>query len=300
MSFSGDTKTALAKISCERDCCASAELCGMLIFASVSERDKMVFLSETEEAAYLFSGLLIRCLDICSSPEVFSKGKTGTLVFRTTVCGSDAKKLYDFAFPDGECRIDTKKFGCDHCAEAFIRGAFLSCGFVNPPEKSYGIEFTVSNADIAVELATLLASRFGMPKLSARKGNQIVYYRGGEKVADVLMLMGAQNEAFEIIDAQALRSIRNEQNRQTNFEVANISKQNAASAEQIEAIKGLKKNGKIELLSPVLRQTAKLRLENPDASMTALGQMENPPVSKSQESKRLLKIIDFYNAHKNS
>lgn len=54
MSFSGDTKTALAKISCERDCCASAELCGMLIFASVSERDKMVFLSETEEAAYLF------------------------------------------------------------------------------------------------------------------------------------------------------------------------------------------------------------------------------------------------------
>ena len=97
-----------------------------------------------------------------------------------------------------------------------------------------------------------------------------------------------------------MRSIRNEQNRQTNFEVANISKQNAASAEQIEAIKGLKKNGKFELLSPVLRQTAKLRLENPDASMTALGQMENPPVSKSQESKRLLKIIDFYNAHKNS
>lgn len=300
MSFSGDTKTALAKIPCERDCCASAELCGMLIFASVFERNKTVFLSETEEAAYLFSGLLIRCLDVCSSPEVFSKGKSGTLVFRTTVCGEDAEKLYDFAFPNGECRIYTKKFGCDHCAEAFIRGAFLSCGFVNPPEKRYGIEFTVSNADIAVELATVLAYKFGMPKLSVRKGNQIVYYRGGEKVADVLMLIGAQNEAFEIMNSQALRSIRNEQNRQTNFEVANISKQSAASAEQIEAITELKKIGKFGLLSPVLRQTANLRLENPEASMAVLGKLENPPVSKSQESKRLLKIVDFYKAHKNN
>lgn len=300
MSFSGDTKTTLAKIPCERDCCASAELCGMLIFASVFERNKTVFLSETEEAAYLFSGLLIRCLDVCSSPEVFSKGKSGTLVFRTTVCGEDAEKLYDFAFPNGECRIDTKKFGCDHCAEAFIRGAFLSCGFVNPPEKRYGIEFTVSNADIAVELATVLAYKFGMPKLSVRKGNQIVYYRGGEKVADVLMLIGAQNEAFEIMNSQALRSIRNEQNRQTNFEVANISKQSAASAEQIEAITELKKIGKFGLLSPVLRQTANLRLENPEASMAVLGKLENPPVSKSQESKRLLKIVDFYKAHKNN
>ena len=85
MSFSGDTKTALAKIPCERDCCASAELCGMLIFASVSERNKMVFLSETEEAAYLFSGLLIRCLDVCSSPEVFSKGKTGRRILRLRI-----------------------------------------------------------------------------------------------------------------------------------------------------------------------------------------------------------------------
>ncbi len=272
----------------------------MLIFASVFERNKTVFLSETEEAAYLFSGLLIRCLDVCSSPEVFSKGKSGTLVFRTTVCGEDAEKLYDFAFPDGECRIDTGKFNCDHCAEAFIRGAFLSCGFVNPPEKRYGIEFTVSNADIAVELATVLAYKFGMPKLSVRKGNQIVYYRGGEKVADVLMLIGAQNEAFEIMNSQALRSIRNEQNRQTNFEVANISKQSAASAEQIEAITELRKMGKFELLSPVLRQTANLRLENPEASMSALGKLENPPVSKSQESKRLLKIVDFYKAHKNN
>lgn len=226
------------------------------------ERNKTVFLSETEEAAYLFSGLLIRCLDVCSSPEVFSKGKSGTLVFRTTVCGEDAEKLYDFAFPNGECRIDTKKFGCDHCAEAFIRGAFLSCGFVNPPEKRYGIEFTVSNADIAVELATVLAYKFGMPKLSVRKGNQIVYYRGGEKVADMLMLIGAQNEAFEIMNSQALRSIRNEQNRQTNFEVANISKQSAASAEQIEAITELKKSGNSGFcrLFCVRRQTFALKI----------------------------------------
>ena len=51
MSFSGETKTALAKIACEQDCCAEAELSGMLIFSSVFEKDKTVFLSETEDAA---------------------------------------------------------------------------------------------------------------------------------------------------------------------------------------------------------------------------------------------------------
>ena len=300
MSFSGETKTALAKIACEQDCCAEAELSGMLIFSSVFEKDKTVFLSETEDAAYLFSGLLIRCLDICSSPEIFEKGKNGALVFRTVINGDDAEKLYKFAFPDGVCRISAEKFTCKHCADAFIRGAFLSCGFVNPPEKRYGIEFSVSNADIAVELATLLSSKFGMPKLSARKGNQIVYYRGGEKVADALIFMGAQSAAFEIMDSQALRSIRNDQNRQPNFEVANISKQSAASKAQTDAIEFLKSTGKFELLSPVLRQTANLRASNPDASMTDLGNMENPPVSKSQESKRLQKIVEFYNLHKNN
>ena len=61
-----------------------------------------------------------------------------------------------------------------------------------------------------------------------------------------------------------------------------------------EAIRALIKSGDIEKLSPELRRTARLRLENDTMTLTELAKLEDPPISKSQVSKRLQKIYDFY------
>lgn len=297
MSFSGQVKTALAAIVPDDECCARSQLFAMLMFSSLFTADKIVFSSENDEAAYLFSGLLLRCFDISSSPDIFEGSSAGAAKFRTTITGDDCRKIHSEVCESGATTDGKRLFACPKCEAAFFRGAFLSCGYVNPPEKMYDIEFSVSSADSAVGLAMMLSARFGMPKLSARKGNQIVYYRLCEPVADLLAYMGAKKPAFEIMDRQVYRSIRNEQNRQTNFDMANLSKLAAASAAQTEAVEALMKNGKFELLSPKLKKTARLRLDNPEASLSELGELESPPVSKSQESKRLQMITEFYLSH---
>ena len=55
-------------------------------------------------------------------------------------------------------------------------------------------------------------------------------------------------------------------------------------------------SGDFEKLSPELRHTAKLRLENDTMTLSELAALETPPISKSQISKRLQRIYEFYQA----
>lgn len=297
MSFASDTKTALCMIVPQSDCCAVAEFAAMAALSQECTREKIVFITENEDAAYLFSGLALRCFDLASSPEVTEKKHMTALFFKTEISGEGWEKAFDALFPNGVCGLADFTEVCKSCEASFLRGAFIAAGFVNPPDKPYDIEFSTESADIAADVATVLFRRFAMPKLTARKGKQIVYYHDAEVVADMLTLLGAKKSALEIMNSQAIRSIRNSENRRANFEYANISKMTAASAPQIEAINGLKRIGKFGNLPPQLQATANLRLANPLAPLSELCEMENPPVSKSQESKRLQRIVDFYGLH---
>lgn len=298
MSFASDTKTALCRIVPQSDCCARAEFAAMAALSQECTRERIVLTTENEDAAYLFSGLALRCFDIASSPEVTEKKRSRTVAFKTGISGDEWQKAFDELFPDGVRGFDRFTEVCKNCEASFLRGAFVAAGFVNPPDKPYDIEFSVESADVAVEVATVLFRRFTMPKLTARKGKQIVYYHDADVVADMLTLLGAKKSALEIMNSQAIRSIRNSENRRANFEFANISKMTAASAPQIEVINALKREGLFGKLPPQLQTTANLRMENPLAPLSELCEMEDPPVSKSQESKRLRQIIDFYELHR--
>ena len=295
MSFSSETKSAVAKLNPQNDCCARAQLFAMLVFGAEMTGDKISYCTENEDTAYIWSGLLLRCFDMISSPAESVRGKTGSILFKTVLSVENSKKLEKFvsSFDKLESAIR-----CPHCFEALLRGAFMSCGFVNPPDKSYDIEFSITSPDTAVDFAMLLAGRLKMPMISVRKGNQIVYFRDGGVVADILTIIGAKKSACDIMNSQALRSIRHAQNRQTNIEIATISKTAAAAAAQIEAVTWIEEHGKSDLLSPQLALTAKLRVDNPTLSLSELGALCTPPVSKSQMSKRLQKIVDVYYLYK--
>ena len=129
-----------------------------------------------------------------------------------------------------------------------------------------------------------------------RRGKQILYYRDTESIEYFLSYIGANKSAFAVINAQMLKEKRNEINRKANFEFANISKTVSAAALHIEAIRALMASGDFEKLSPELRHTAKLRLENDTMTLSELAALETPPISKSQISKRLQRIYDFYQA----
>ncbi len=292
MSFSSEVKKSISQIFPDSEPEIDAELMGMVIYAKKVCEYEIIFSTDVASVSDVFSGLLLADFNIEAVPQIVqvseNKGQ-----YKTILSGDEAYKVFSHFFANGNVLINHSFLESDKQKIAFLRGAFMSCGYVNSPDKNYDIEFRFDTADIAVDFASYMAGLFEMPKLTVRKGNQIAYYRNGNIVGDILSYIGARSEAFEVMNAQAYRSIRNEQNRQTNFEIANISKQTESSIEQIEAINWLIKNKKLGKMSTQLRMTAKLRLNNQTLSLSELAQLEIPPVSKSQESKRLKQIVEY-------
>jgi DNA-binding protein WhiA len=81
--------------------------------------------------------------------------------------------------------------------------------------------------------------------------------------------------------------MRNNANRQTNFEAANIEKTVNAAQSVISDIKLLQSE---EKLPDDLREIATVRIENPDATILELGQMLSSPLGKSGVNHRLRKL----------
>ena len=57
MSFSADTKIALSREIPEKDCCLSAMLAGMVLFAAVPDGGAVIFKTEVPEVSDVFGRL---------------------------------------------------------------------------------------------------------------------------------------------------------------------------------------------------------------------------------------------------
>ena len=298
MSFSGNTKASVSAMPPERDCCAAAELRAMLSYASSFDENGVKFITETPEVSDIFTSLLLVCADVAATPEM-KENKT-TSVYKTEITDRESlSRLFAlFGGKENIHKVNKHLFSCRKCAKAYIRGAFLSAGYVNSPEHSYHLEISTPHADLAVDTAVLLSEKIGMPKISARKSSQIIYFRESAMVEDFLTLIGATKASLDIMNEKIMREMRNQANRHSNFEVANLGKTLGVAIAQQEAIAALQKSGKFEEMPPQMQELARLRAENCEISQKELGEMMNPPISKSQVSKLLAKIMKFCEQHK--
>lgn len=288
MSFSGDTKSTLAQELIQKNCCLTACLAGMLHFSPISNENVLTFKTESKAVSDMFVQSLLTAAGI----EIEAK-RVGS-AYKTELSGENFERIRHLTVKaDGGENI-TRFFSCRKCDNMFFRGAFLASGFVNPPDKPGRIELSTADADVACDSATALTRHFRLPKLSVRRGNQIIYYRDTESIEYFLSYIGANKAAFDIINAQMLKEKTNEVNRKQNCDIANITKSITASGIYVEAIQGLMQSGDFDKLSPELKKTAKLRLENDTLTLAELAALENPPISKSQVSKRLQKIHALY------
>lgn len=294
MSFSSDVKSAVAHVP-RHDDESLAMLYGMVIFAHTFSEDEISLRTETAEVSDVFCGLLLGELDIMISPEMYKK--KDNIIYKITIENKDdiAKIRKRFSAES----IDRTLLVSEHANTAFLKGAFLSCGYINAPDKPYRLDFTVEEADTAVELATMIFDQIGsMPKLSVRKNAQIVYFRESNLIVDFLNLIGATSAAFTVMNSQIERDIRNNLNRKNNFDIANIEKRTEAGLAQTEAIKWLMECGKFDDLPISLKSTARIRMGNPYAPLDFIGSACDPPISKSQVSKRLKQIVEIYKNEK--
>lgn len=118
----------------------------------------------------------------------------------------------------------------------------------------------------------------------------MVYIKEGDKIIDLLNIIGAHNALLELENVRIYKEMRNNVNRLVNCETANLNKTVDAAVRQIESIKLIQEKIGLKKLPPNLREVAELRLNYPDISLKELGQMLNPPIGKSGINHRLRKI----------
>ncbi len=206
-------------------------------------------------------------------------------------CRAQLKKAEEFL--ENDTLVDKNSFVCPECRGAFLRGIFLKCGSVNAPDKSNHLELKMQNEMDADELAIFIRECGFEPKISKRKSGYIVYFKDGEAIFEFLSFIGAKRDAFDFLNTIIEKQIRNNCNRVTNCEYANMQKAANASARHMEAIETLRARNKLETLPEKLFYTATLKVENPDATLSELAALHEPPITKSCVNHRLEKLVSL-------
>ena len=298
MSYSSDTKEELCRLEPESVCCLLAELSGIVSSAgSVIYRgggQKRLSI-ETENAAVARRAfrLLREVFDV--QPELITLQRArlgGRSAHRIEIGGEEASFVLEgcgiaVAQRRGVPREVTVR-KC--CRMAFLRGVFLACGSVTDPQKEYHLEFVLGDEAFAAALQRLIA-RFDLEAHQTRRRQMsLVYLKGQSAITDMLSIIGAQSARFAMEDAFIRKELRNNANRATNCDSANMERAVIAASRQTQAIERLLAAVGESSLPPALLQTAKLRLANPEVSLEELGRMCDPPVGKSGVNHRLRRL----------
>ena len=159
--------------------------------------------------------------------------------------------------------------------------SFLCSGTVIDPQKEYNLEFLTSRTNLARDFEALLAEHEFAPHRTRRNGVNLIYVKTGANVERLLSFMGAGNAAEEMHAQKAFKQVRNQTNRQTNCDTANLGKTARANAQTLKAIRFLEEQNALSTLPEVLQEAAAKRMQYPDLSLTALCGCFEPPVSKS-------------------
>lgn len=290
MSFSADVKEELVKSIPHDRHCRVSELTAILAFAGkkVDGAIRVYPTTETQVGIRKCFTLLNKTFNI--NTDVFKKDieKNKTYIeFNRETPGMD-KVLDAIAF-----EAPTHLLTNDCCKRAYLRGAFISGGFVNDPNKAYHLEF-VCNDEVSGEMIIELLYDFGVEaKMVARKKYFVVYVKDADTIQDILNVLDAHKALLNLVNARIVKDVRNDLNRRNNCDVANSAKAVTAGSRQIDDINLIKETIGLGSLPESLREIAELRLEHPEDSLTELGDLLDPPVGKSGVNHRLRKISEY-------
>lgn len=303
MSFAAQTKKELTQIESD-SCCEKAELSALLRMngsVQLSSNRKVILDISTENAAIArrIYSLIKKHYDVHTELLVRKKMRLKkNNVYIVRIPTQVQEILNDlsivsegFIFTD---RIDDAIVANECCKRAYLRGAFMAAGSVNNPEgSSYHLEIASMYQEHCQALVTL-ANEFGLnARCIERKKGFIFYIKEGEKIIELLNMIGAHQALFKFEDVRIMRDMRNSVNRIVNCETANLNKTIGAAVRQIDNIKLLQKEIGLENLPDKLREVAEVRLAHPDINLKEVGEMLKGSVSKSGVNHRLRKIDEM-------
>lgn len=292
MSFCQDIKSELSEIRVSR-CCMQALTYGLLLFGRAFSSKKISMQSENLSVTKLYALMVQKSYD---AQAQITTGKSKNTTYRAEVTDEfDRLKILasvDFGMVEG--KISHEFFNRACCEAAFVRGAFLSCGQMSDPEKSYRVDFSVKSEALAYELRDILEKHSVKANISTRGNGFVVYIKRSEMIINLLALMGASMRSLELIETTIIKEANNKTNRMFNCDGANIKKTIEASFKQRQAIEYLTKREMLSSLPDELIAAASLRMQYPESSLKELCKNSPEPITVSGLNHRLKKIMEIY------
>ncbi len=291
MSFSFDTKCEICDDILKKQCCKASQLYGMALFAQHIELDYMKLTTENVMVINILNNLANEIFNIN-----FNIGENVNSYY-AYLEGQRLQKLYDefFININGKINFSISNVLTENicCSYAFLKGAFLSAGYISNPESSYHFEISTPYYPLAKSLESFM-QRLDFPaKTVVRKSNYVVYMKGSEQIERFLCYVGANSSAFSFMDAKIYKEMNNYSNRINNTKLHNIEKTLNKSVEQIKAINLIETKIGLDSLESDLAFAALLRKENPDKSLNELVVLCDNKFSRSSLNRKLSKLSEI-------
>ena len=188
-------------------------------------------------------------------------------------------------------RIDLSVINTDEAVNAFLKGVFITVGYVYDPAKNFGMDFRFTNEAAAHSFCEYLTEHNINAKTRQLNNAIIVYIKRLEEITDFLSMCGAFKYTLMFEDRSAMHQIRSDIQRRINCDTANLNKTVNASIDQVNAINKIINTTGLSSLSAPLLEAAQLRLDNQGVSLKELSLIAN--ISKSTLDKRLRKIMQI-------
>ena len=291
VSFGKKLKTELTERIAKKMPLKKAELLGMLCFCDECSRKRILLSTDSAEAVTVFSELMQDVFGILPEFSV-GIGRTGNTYTVQLNESSDVLDVLAEFFVNDINFPDLSDFSQEELS-FFLCGAYLASGTVMDPTREYRMEFAVRDEEQAYRLCEQI-SRISEPAtITMRKKQYLVYTKSSECIEDLMIFMGAKLSAMELMNIKIYKDIRNQTNRRSNCETANIGKTVAASLAQAEDIRLVTEKAGWEAFPENLLEIAQLRLENPEMSLSELGKLLKTPLSRSGVNHRFEKIHEL-------
>jgi cell division protein WhiA len=300
VSFSEDVRNELAAIAPERECDRQAELSALFHSAGrwhMRAGGVSLHLDVSSSAVARRAFSLLRSFAVDSEIRTYRRRAfdratryqlhvdgTPRAVSVLKECGVVGARLQPLARPP------KRVVGRACCRGAYLRGSLLAAGSVSAPPSPH-LEIRAETREAAEFVAEAVAQEDVTLQVVERRDHAVAYAKGLDRIAEALALAGASDAALGLDERAVVGETKAGANRLTNADHANLVRTSRAAHTQLEALRRLEREHRLDELSPRLRETAELRLRHPSLPLRELGLKCRPAVSKAAVHRRLQKLI---------
>lgn len=276
MSYSSDLKKRLTLSELRSKCCASAEL-----YAAFLMNGSAVFTSSEKNEIRRINALAQKSGEKSFQRRIFIRIRnTGGLLWGAEI---DSPRAAD---PESILRKDC-------CCAAFLRGCFLRSGYITSPDRPARADIAFKD-ERALQICRNALERLEIRyHLSVRNGKKLIYIKNASAVSDFLVRIGAVGAMLEFENGRIIKNYKNEVNRVTNCDNANLDKTVSAALRQKMLFQKFMKTAAFDALPEQLQEIARLRVEYDSLSLKELGALLTPTLGKSGVAHRLKKIEEL-------